>query len=353
MADAADTVLVTGATGFIGSRLARRLVEQGRSVRITVRPSSDLSLLHGVRVHPVEADVTDASSLRRAMRGVGAVFHVAALVEAGNRHRDRMFAINEGGVANVLDAARSASVGRVVVTSSIAAVGPAPDGVDVADEDNPPLPRSLRTSYVLSKLAGERRALDAARAGQDVVIVNPAWVLGEGDLRGTSTQLVREYLAGRIPGYFDGGLNFVGVDDVVQGHLLAERHGRAGRRYILGNANLMLRDAFERIGELSGVRRPMVRFPAAPVGLATAMLERIGVPLPVGSHDVTAATFRWFCSSGRAERELGYRPGDIDDDFRDTIEWWRSRGAVPHPLLRFVAAPLAVAERVERLVGYR
>src|SRR5947209_5819516 len=227
--------LVTGATGFIGSHVTRLLLDRGDEVRATVRSDARAEQLHALGVKTIKADIRDRRAMRRAMRGVERVFHVAGTTNL-SLPRSEAFAINVEGTRIVLEEALRADVRGVVYTSSVAAIGPAPRGLS-ADETNVWDAGRYRIPYVDSKHEAEVIAIRLVARGLPAVIVNPAHVLGPGDAGRSSTVLVRRFLRRQIPAYVDGTINVVGVRDVAAAHLLADEQGTVGERYILGNRN--------------------------------------------------------------------------------------------------------------------
>ena len=317
------STLVTGSTGFLGAHVARLLVERGDDVRALVRPSSDLAGLEGVELETVVGDVCDRRSVRRAMRGVDRVFHVAGTTNL-RLSRAATFALNVEGTRIVLEEALRAGVDRVVHTSSVAAIGPARKG-SVATESNVWNAARYGIPYVDSKREAETVALGLAERGLDVVIVNPAHVLGAGAPGRSSTVLVRRCLRRQIPAYVDGTLTVVGGQDVARGHLLADERGRPGQRYILGNRNFTLDRLFNDLARLSGVEPPSLKLPVA-VALA---LARAGQPVAGGwmpmPGEIRAASLHWAFSSAKAKRELGWRTSPHEDCLEETIAWYRER----------------------------
>jgi dihydroflavonol-4-reductase len=316
--------LVTGATGFIGSRVSRLLVERGDEVSVTVRPTSELSVLGDLDLRTVVADVCDRRAVRRAMRGVDRVFHVAGTTNL-RLDRAQAFAVNLEGTRIVLEEALRAGVERLVYTSSVAAIGPARKGA-TADESNVWDAGRYAIPYVDSKHEAEVLAFRLAARGLPIVIVNPAHVLGAGDPGRSSTVLVRRFLRRQISAYVEGTLNIVGVDDVARGHLLADERGQIGERYILGNRNFTLDRLFADLGRLSGVEPPAVKLPlAVALGLAAAAEQLPGprMPSPV---EVRAASLHWAVVNTKARRELGWRTSPHEDCIEETIAWYRDRG---------------------------
>jgi dihydroflavonol-4-reductase len=315
--------LVTGATGLVGSHVARLLVERGDRVRVTVRPRSRTEQLDGLDVEQVQADILQRATIRRAMRGVTRVFHVAGLTSLRG-DADTLFRVNVDGTRTVLEEALRAGVERAVLTSSVAAIGPAPRGA-TADETQVFRAGRFGLPYVSSKHEAENEALRIAAQGLPLVIVNPAHVLGRGDVYRSSTELVRRFLRRQIPAYVDGALNVVDAEDVAHGHLLADEAGTVGERYILGNRNFTLDRLFADLGRLSGVEPPAVKLPvAAALHLARAAEAMPGTPaLTVG--EVRAASLWWAYRSTKAKRELGWKPSHHEDTLVDTIDWYRTR----------------------------
>jgi len=314
--------LVTGATGFIGSHVARLLVLRGDDVRATERPGSSRAALEGLAIEYVQADVCDRRSIRRAMRGIERVFHVAGSTSFA-LSRERAFALNVEGTRIVLEEALRADVERVVYTSSVAAIGPAPAG-RTADESNVWDAGRYGIAYVDSKREAEVTAMRLAARGLPLVVVNPAHVLGAGDPGRSSTTLVRRFMRRQIPAYVDGTLNIVGVDDVARGHLLADERGRVGKRYILGNRNFTLDRLFADLGRLSGVEPPAIKLPL-PVALAVAAsAARAGVRMPT-TAEVRASSLNWAFVNRKAKRELGWTTSPHEDCLEETIAWYRER----------------------------
>jgi dihydroflavonol-4-reductase len=312
--------LLTGGAGLVGSRVARLLVERGDELRLTVREQTRTEHLD-FEYEAVRCDILDRQAVRRALRGVQRVFHVAGLTSM-RAPTAELFRVNVEGTRIVLEEALRAGVERVVHTSSIAAIGPAPRGA-VADERQAFPAGGSAIPYVDSKREAEVQALRLAARGLPVVIVNPAFVLGAGDVNGSSTELVRRFLRREIQAYVDGALNIVDVGDVARGQLLADEHGEVGERYILGNRNFTLDRLFADLGRLSGIQPPVLKLPLT-VALALARVAQ-GIPgtPPVTVTEVLAGSRWWAFSSARAKRELGYDPGHHEDPLVSTIAWYR------------------------------
>ncbi len=318
-----SVTLVTGATGLVGSHVAGLLVERGDRVRATMRVGSLVEQLDGLPIEMVRCDILDRQAVRRAMRGVTRVFHVAGLtsLRAG---ADSMFRVNVDGTRIVLEEALRAGVERAVYTSSVAALGPAPRGT-TADETQIFRAGRYGLPYVNSKHEAEIEALRIAAHGLPLVIVNPAHVLGKGDVYRSSTEFVRRFLARQIPAYTDGALNIVDAQDVARGQLLADEHGRLGERYILGNRNFTLDRLFADLGRLSGVAPPAVKLPLGLALQMAAAAEALPGTAVLTVGEVRASSLWWAYRSTKAKRELGWKPSHHEDTLVDTIEWYRSR----------------------------
>ena len=314
--------LVTGATGFVGSHVTRALVERGDDVRIAVRRDSSREALAGLDVDESVAPLGDRAALRRALRGVDRVFHVAGTTNL-RAPADELMRTNVDGTRVVMEEALRAGVERVVHTSSVGAIGPAPP--DGAVDERAAFPPGVGVPYAESKHAAELEVLRVAAHGLAVVIVCPAHVFGTGDLGPTSTGVVRRFLLRRIPAYVSGAINVVDVHDVAAGHLLADELGAPGERYILGTRNYTWERLFTELERLSGIEGPRVE---VPLGIALALAEagaRGPFPAPVSPAEVRAAGHWWTCKSTKARRELGWRTRPHEDTVEDTVRWWEER----------------------------
>jgi dihydroflavonol-4-reductase len=324
--------LVTGATGFVGAAVARALGAAGWQVRVLVRSGSDRGNLQQLAAQVVEGDLADLGSLERALAGCEGLFHVAADYRLGARDPAPLYRTNVDGTRNILHAARTAGVARIVYTSSVATIGIPSDG-SPGDEQSPVALGNMIGHYKRSKYLAEEVARDAARAGMSVVIVNPSTPVGPGDIKPTPTgQLVLDAAAGRMPAYVDTGLNIVHVDDVAAGHLLAFERGRAGERYILGGEDMTLQTILAQIAQLVGRKPPRIRLPYAavlPVAyVAEAFAKVSGRSGRVTLEGVRMSRKRMFFSSGKAVSELGYRWRPPREAFGDAVRWFRERGVL-------------------------
>src|SRR4051812_40767177 len=321
---AALTACVTGATGFVGGHVARLLAERGDAVRVTYRDSARLRRLEGVEVEPVKADVLDRAAMRRALRGCRVVFHSAGYVNS--RPAERVWRINALSPRVVVEAAAAEDVERVVLTSTVAAIGTAP-GDDVADETHVYRPGGPGMDYADSKHEGEQEAMAAgARLGVDVVVVNPSYVLGvpvdRREPGETSTRTVANFLLGRLPAVVDGATNIVDVEDVATGHLLAAARGKPGERCILGGYNVAWVDLIARLAARSGVRHPLLVLPRDVATLARVQTE-LRLPSPVAPEALILMAQNWRYSSRKAKKALGYRTRPLEKTLGETIDWSR------------------------------
>jgi len=329
----ASPVLVTGATGFVGSAVARALLARGRRVRALVRAGSDRSNLAGLDLELTQGDLTDPASLARAVAGCGALLHVAADYRIWVPDPEPMLRANVAGTRALMLACLDAGVGRVVHCSSVAALGLTGDG-SLSDEATPVSEASVIGIYKKSKYRAEQAVLELVRTrGLPAVIVNPAAPVGPRDIRPTPTgRMIADAAAGRMPAYVDTGLNVVHVDDVAEGHLLALERGRVGERYILGGDNLDMAALLALVAEAAGRRPPRIRLPVAalwPVALACEALARFGVPPVVVRDHLRMARKKMFFSSAKAIAELGYAPRPARAAVEDAVAWFRANGVIP------------------------
>src|SRR5215475_12849949 len=265
---------VTGATGFVGSHVARALAEQGADLRLLVRPGSNPENIADVKADLATGDLRDPVSLEQALSGCDAVFHVAADYRLWVRDPDEMYRVNVEGTRAILEAARKNRVRRVVYTSSVATMGFTPNG-QPADENSPVSLGDMIGPYKRSKFMAEQVAIEAARAGQDVVIVNPTTPVGERDIKPTPTgRIVVDFLKRKFPAYVDTGLNLVDATECARGHILAFERGRSGERYILGGENLTLKEILDKLGAITGLPSPRIELPYA-VAYATRVVDTL------------------------------------------------------------------------------
>jgi len=326
------TTLVTGATGFVGSHVARQLVASGDRVRVLTRRESSTALLDGLEVEFYEGDLRNASTLSSAMEGVRHVFHVAADYRLWARDPREIYDSNVTGTRNLLDAARRGNVERFIYTSTIATIAVPRNGCS-PDEDTRSELSEMIGHYKRSKFLAEKEAMEAARQGMPVVIVNPTTPVGPGDAKPTPTgRIIVDFLNGRMPAFVDTGLNVAAVEDVAAGHLLAAEKGMVGERYILGGRNMTLKEILASLSNICGRRAPRVRLPhtvalgAAYVDLwiSRALDREPRIPL----DGVRMARHAMFVDGSKAERELGYAPGPVDAALERAVRWYQDHGYV-------------------------
>jgi dihydroflavonol-4-reductase len=317
--------LVTGGNGFVGSAVVRLLAERGDELRLTRRRRSRWENLEGLDVETVDCDVLDRAAVRRALKGVDRVFHIAGLVSSRPADEERLFEVNVRGTRTVLEESLRAEVERVVYTSSVAAIGPAPEG-GTADERQLFTAGHLGIPYVNSKHEAEVEAFRLAAKGLPVVAVNPAYALGRGDVYARATSIVRRFLLGRLPAYVPGALNVVDVNDVARGHVLADERGEVGERYILGNRNYTLDRLFADLARISGVEAPALRLSAGTaLRLAQAAEAASLGRAPIGVQDVRLSSQWWTYRNAKAKRELGWTPSPHEETLEDTVAWYHER----------------------------
>jgi dihydroflavonol-4-reductase len=317
--------LVTGASGFVGWHVARLLQERGHKVRALVRTGSGVPELD---LETVTGDLRDPASLARAAAGCGLVFHVAADYRLWSKDPGEMYRTNVDGVRNMLTAARSAGVERVVYTSTVGCIGVPAGGI--GDETQPCTIEQMAGDYKRSKFLGEQVALEFARGGFPVVIVNPTAPMGDHDFKPTPTGgIVADFLRGATPAFIDTGLNVVHVKDVAEGHLLACERGQPGERYILGSENLTLRQILQQAAELGGRKAPTIELPYFVAWLAgavgTALSRVTGKPPRASLEAVRMAKKKMWVSHAKAARELGYTPRPAREALADAVAWFEGR----------------------------
>jgi dihydroflavonol-4-reductase len=324
--------LVTGATGFLGSHVARALAARGEGVRVLVRPSSDLRALNGLSAERFQGDLRDPASLVGALEGVACVYHVAADYRLWARNPREIYESNVGGTQNLLDAARRAGVEKFVYTSTVATVAVPRRGA-LPNEATESSVDEMIGHYKRSKFEAEQRAQRAAETGLPVVIVNPTTPVGPCDWKPTPTgRIIVDFLKGRMPGYVDTGLNFVPVEDCARGHLLAAERGRTGERYILGGRNLTLKEMLDILAAASGRSAPRWKIPYAvayAAGCVDAGVSRLlGREPQIPLEGVRMSRHKMFVDASKAERELGFTPGPIEGALERAVEWYESNGYI-------------------------
>ncbi len=324
-------VFLTGATGFVGSHVARVLVAQGADLRLLVRSGSDLRNIQELQSERVVGDLRDAASLKKAVAGCEVVFHVAADYRLWVRDPAQMYRSNVEGTKAILEAARESKVRRLVYTSSVATMGFQSNG-HLANEDSPVSLANMIGPYKRSKFMAEEIAIQAGKSGMDVVVVNPTTPVGERDLKPTPTgRIVVDFLKKKFPAYVDTGLNLVDVAECARGHIAALEKGKTGQRYILGGENLTLKQILDKLAAITGLPSPKIRVPYA-VALATGVVDQVFTGYirrrePRATIDaVRMGRKKMFVSSGKAERDLGWRTLPVDGGLRRAVEWFQANG---------------------------
>lgn len=320
-----NPTLVTGASGFVGWHVARLLLERGHRVRALVRSSSSIPDLD---VEIVRGDLRDPASLAGAAQGCAVVFHVAADYRLWSRHSAEMYRSNVDGTRNMLAAAQAAGVERVVYTSTVGCIGIPDDGV--GDESQPVALGQMSGAYKRSKFMAEQVALEFARVGLPVVIVNPTAPMGDHDFKPTPTgQIVADFVRGAMPAYIDTGINVVNVRDVALGHVLACERGRVGERYVLGSENLTLSQILRQLAEITGRKAPTVELPwfvaYAAGAITTGLAYLTNIPPRVPLEAVRMAKKKMWVSHEKAARELGYSPCPARSALTDAVQWFATR----------------------------
>ncbi len=324
---------VTGATGFLGSHVARALAEQGAELRLLVRATSDLRNVADLKAERVSGDLRDPGSIEKALSGCEVVFHVAADYRLWVRDPAEMYRSNVEGTRTLLEAARKQGVRRVVYTSSVATMGFGSNGHaagHLTDEDSSVSLGEMIGHYKRSKFMAERVAVEAAKSGIDVVIVNPTTPVGERDVKPTPTgRIVLDFLKKKFPAYVETGLNLVDATECARGHIQALEKGKAGERYILGGENLSLKQILDRLAAITGLKSPTVKLPYV-FAFATGVVDEMVTGRLMGREPratidaVRMGRKMMFVSSAKAERELGWRTVPVDGALRRSVEWFRA-----------------------------
>ena len=327
-------VFLTGATGFVGSHVARVFADAGAELRLLTRSSSNLAGIEGLDAEIVVGDLRQPESLRSGIAGCEIVVHVAADYRLWVRNPKSMYAANVDGTRELLRIGREVGVRRVVYTSSVATMGFKKDGT-IVDESSPVSIDDMIGHYKRSKFLGEQEAVKAARAGQEVMILNPTTPIGAGDAKPTPTgRIVVDFLNKKFPAYVDTGLNLVDVGEVARMHLVALDRGTPGERYILGGENLTLKQILDRMSSITGLPSPTMKVPNA-VAMAFAFFDEnftgrlIGKEPRATVEAVRMGQKMMFASSAKAERELGFRVLPVYTALRAAIEWFIEHGYAP------------------------
>ena len=327
-------VFLTGATGFVGSHVAKTYSDAGAELRLLTRSSSNLAAIKGIKAESVVGDLRQPERLRSAIQGCDALVHVAADYRLWVRDPKSMYAANVDGTRELLRIAREVGIKRVVYTSSVATMGFRKDGT-IVDENSPVSIDDMIGHYKRSKFLGELEAIKAARSGQEVIILNPTTPIGAGDAKPTPTgRIVVDFLNKKFPAYVDTGLNLVDVTEVAKMHLVALDKGTPGDRYILGGENLTLKQILDRMSSITGLPSPTMKVPNA-VAMAFAFFEEnftgrlLGKEPRATVEAVRMGQKMMFASSAKAERELGFRVLPVYSALRAAIEWFIEHGYAP------------------------
>jgi dihydroflavonol-4-reductase len=324
---------VTGSTGFLGSHVARALLSRGAELRLLVRAASRVDNIAELNAERAVGELRDMESLKRGMAGCEVVFHVAADYRLWAVNGQELYDSNVEGTRNILNAAQASGVRRVVYTSSVATMGFGNTG-GMTDEATPVSLSNMISDYKRSKFMAEQLVLEAARGGQNVVIVNPTTPIGERDIKPTPTgRIIVDFLKRKFPAYVDTGLNLLDVKDCAEGHLVALEKARPGERYILGGENLTLKQILDKLAVITGLPSPKIELPYA-VAYVTGVVDTLFTGKlrrrepRVNLDAVRMGRKKMFVSSAKAERELGWRAGPVDDGLRRAADWFQSNGYI-------------------------
>jgi dihydroflavonol-4-reductase len=325
------TTLVTGAAGFLGSHVTRQLVARGESVRVLMRPSSSNRAISDLPLEYVTGDLRDAASLERSMKGVKRVFHVAADYRLWAKRSKDIYDSNVGGTKNLLAAAKSAGIEQLVYTSTVATI--AVDRPELPNEFTEAKLEEMVGHYKRSKWMAEKEVLQAAKDGLPAIIAMPTTPVGPWDWKPTPTgKIILDFLNGKMPGYVETGLNFVGVEECAAGHLLAAERGKIGERYLLGAENLTLKGLLDVLAKITGLRAPTMKIPHG-VALGVAYVESafsrlIGKEPQIPVEGVKIAQHTMFVDASRAVKELGFQPGPVAAALERAVRWYQANGYV-------------------------
>ncbi len=325
------TTLVTGAAGFLGSHVARQLVARGEAVRVLMRASSSNRAISDLSLEYVTGDLRDAASLERAMAGVQRVYHVAADYRLWAKKSQEIYDSNVGGTKNLLAAAKHAGVEQLIYTSTVATI--AVDRAELPNEFTDAKLEEMVGHYKRSKWMAEREALQAAKEGLPVIVAMPTTPVGPWDWKPTPTgKIILDFLNGKMPGYVETGLNFVGVEECAAGHLLVAERGKVGERYLLGAENLTLKELLDALAKMTGLRAPVMKIPhGVALGVAyveTAFSRLMGKEPQIPVEGVKIARHKMFVDVSRAKRELGFQPGPVAAALERAVRWYQANGYV-------------------------
>jgi len=338
------TTLVTGASGFLGSHVTRQLVARGEAVRVLLRASSNNRAIADLPLEYVTGDLRDSASLTRALEGVTRVFHVAADYRLWAKRKRDIYDSNVGGTKNLLDAARRASVSQFIYTSTVATI--AVDRPERPNEFTDTRLDEMVGHYKRSKWQAERLVLDAAKQGFPAIVAMPTTPVGPWDWKPTPTgKIILDFLNGKMPGYVETGLNFVGVEECAAGHLLVAEKGKIGERYLLGGENLTLKEVLDLLAKITGLSAPKLKIPhGLALGVAyanTAFSRLLGREPQIPVEGVKIARHMMFVNTTRAQEELGFQSGSVAAAFERAVHWYAENGYVTPRRAKKVAATRA------------
>jgi len=338
------TTLVTGASGFLGSHVARQLVAHGESVRVLLRASSNNRAIADLPLEYVTGDLRDSASLVRALEGVTRVFHVAADYRLWAKRKRDIYDSNVGGTKNLLDAAKRANVSQFIYTSTVATI--AVDRPEHPNEFTDAKLDEMVGHYKRSKWQAERLVLDAAKQGFPAIVAMPTTPVGPWDWKPTPTgKIILDFLNGKMPGYVETGLNFVGVEECAAGHLLVADKGKVGERYLLGGENLTLKQVLDLLAKMTGLPAPKLKIPhGLALGVAyanTAFSRLLGREPQIPIEGVKIAKHMMFVNTARAQKELGFQPGSVAAAFERAVRWYAENGYVLPRRAKKIAATRA------------
>jgi dihydroflavonol-4-reductase len=325
------STLVTGAAGFLGSHVTRQLVARGEEVRVLIRVSSSNRAISDLPLEYVTGDLRDTRSLERAMKGVQRVFHVAADYRLWAKRSQDIYDSNVGGTKNLLAAAKAAGVAQLIYTSTVATI--AVDRLELPNEFTDSKLEEMIGHYKRSKWMAEQEALKAAKEGLPVVVAMPTTPVGPWDWKPTPTgKIILDFLNGKMPGYVETGLNFVGVEECAAGHLLVAERGKVGERYLLGAENLTLKEMLDTLAKITGLAAPGMKIPHG-VALGVAYVEStlsrlLGREPQIPVEGVKIAQHRMFVDCSRAQKELGFQPGSVAAALERAVRWYQLKGYV-------------------------
>ena len=325
------TTLVTGASGFLGSHVARQLVARGEDVRVLLRASSHNRAIGDLSLEYVTGDLRDPASLERALKGIQRVFHVAADYRLWAKRSKDIYESNVGGTKNLLAAAENAGVEQFIYTSTVATV--AVDRLQLPNEATEARLEEMVGHYKRSKWLAEQEVLKAAKNGAPIIVAMPTTPVGPWDWKPTPTgKIIVDFLNGKMPGYLETGLNFVGVEECAAGHLLVSEKGKIGERYLLGAENLTLKQVLDTLAKITGLAAPRLKIPhglALSAAYVNTIFSRLTFREPqIPVEGVKIARHKMFVDCSRAQRELGFRPGSVAAALERAVRWYEANGYV-------------------------